>query len=56
MGAFGRKRARTVLSWEQEAPRLLQAYASILPLEPVVTPPIQQWPAAGRAAGGGEDG
>ena len=56
MGEFGRKRARTVLSWEQEAPRLLQAYASILPLEPVVTPPIQQWPAAGRAAGGGEDG
>jgi glycosyltransferase involved in cell wall biosynthesis len=29
MGAFGRERARTTLSWENEAPRLLAAYAAL---------------------------
>jgi glycosyltransferase involved in cell wall biosynthesis len=48
MGAFGRVRARTVLSWEQEAPRLLKAYATILPLDPLATPPIAHWSTAGR--------
>jgi glycosyltransferase involved in cell wall biosynthesis len=48
MGEFGRVRARTVLSWEQEAPRLLKAYATILPLDPLATPPIEQWSTAGR--------
>ena len=38
MGAFGRERARTILSWEQEAPRLLEAYRSILPLDLVTVP------------------
>lgn len=48
MGEFGRVRARTVLSWEQEAPRLLQAYATILPLEPLATSAVEQWSTAGR--------
>jgi glycosyltransferase involved in cell wall biosynthesis len=48
MGEFGRVRARTVLSWEQEAPRLLKAYATILPLDPLATPPIEHWSTAGR--------
>ena len=51
MGEFGRARARTVLSWEQEAPQLLQAYASILPLDPVVRSTIPDWPSRGRVAG-----
>ena len=50
MGEFGRARARTVLSWEQEAPQLLQAYASILPLAPVVRSTIPQWPPRGEVA------
>ena len=29
MGAFGRERARTTLSWENEAPHLLAAYAAL---------------------------
>jgi glycosyltransferase involved in cell wall biosynthesis len=29
MGAFGRERVREVLSWEHQAPRLLEAYASL---------------------------
>ena len=50
MGAFGRQRARTVLSWEQEGPKLLEAYASVLPLEPMVSSTIGQWPLRDRAA------
>jgi glycosyltransferase involved in cell wall biosynthesis len=48
MGEFGRVRARTVLSWEQEAPHLLQGYASILPLEHLADSPVERWSTAGR--------
>jgi glycosyltransferase involved in cell wall biosynthesis len=52
MGAFGRARAREVLSWEQEAPRLLQAYASVLPLDPVVRPTVRRLPSRSQAVDG----
>ena len=56
MGAFARKRVRMVLSWEQEAPKLLAAYAAVLPLkatDAVAAP--RAVPLQGIAAHAGED-
>ncbi len=43
MGAYGRRRVERELEWRHEAPRLLEAYASL-------------WPAAGRAPAAGGRG